>query len=90
MLPAHRMSVGGVTLAILISVLAFAGATIAPTNGDVPEFTGSIGAAFARGSIPIDIGEASSTELPVTPTEDIPPVITVPHSRPPHESRIGR
>jgi hypothetical protein len=90
MLQAHRMSVGGVTLAILISVLAFAGATIAPTDGDVPEITGSIGAASARGSMPMDIGEASSTELPVTPTEDVPPVITVPRNRPPDESQIGR
>lgn len=39
--------------------------------------TGSIGAAHDA-TIPIDIGERSSTELPVTQEEDKPPVITIP------------
>ena len=80
------MSVGGVTLAILTSVLALAGATI----GNAPEITGSIGVPSAGDYIPIDIGEASSIELPITPAEDIPPVTRAPQSLPPNERHVDR
>jgi len=46
------------------------------TQGD-DDVTGSIGSDHGA-TIPIEIGEASSTELPVTAVEDSPPVVRVP------------
>jgi hypothetical protein len=49
--------------------------------------TGSVSQPTDR-SIPFDIGEASSTELPVIPQDDRPPVIMMPErSSPPQQSR---
>jgi hypothetical protein len=65
MLPILRtIFVGGVILAIFL-----------PAPDDP---AGPIGAAQREAGIPIDIGEASSTELPVVPPEETPPVIRMP------------
>jgi hypothetical protein len=54
---------------------------------DATDVTGSVSQPADR-SIPIDIGEASSTELPVIPQDDRPPVIMMPErSNPPQQSR---
>lgn len=44
--------------------------------------TGSVNA-VSHSTIPIEIGEPSSTELPVAPVEDRPPVITIPLTKTP-------
>lgn len=53
------------------------GLTSGAENREPEEFTGSIGRASGS-TIPIEIGEASSTELPVASTEETPPVIRLP------------
>lgn len=64
-------------------------AAIGPANQDpfdADSVTGSVTPLTDR-SIPIDIGESSSTELPVIPKDDQPPVIMTPdRSRPPEQS----
>jgi hypothetical protein len=65
MLPILRtMCVGGVALAILL-----------PAPEDI---TGSIGVRLPEAGIPIDIGESSSTELPIASPEESPPVTGMP------------
>jgi hypothetical protein len=51
-----------------------AGLDVKPTAPEPEDVTGSINAA-AGGTLSIDIGEESSTELPVLPAEERPPVI---------------
>jgi hypothetical protein len=54
-----------------------AGLPAARADADPEEETGSINATPGA-TIPIEIGEPSSTELPVNPVEDKPPVIGIP------------
>lgn len=53
---------------------------------DPDDVTGSIGRPQDEAGIPVEIGEASSTELPVIPMEEMPPVIRMPQRETPHES----
>lgn len=64
-----------------------AGLPVERTDADPEDLTGSI-SELPGVTIPIEIGEASSTELPVTPPPDTPPVIRMPEqSKPLNESR---
>lgn len=60
-----------------LSTPLLAGLTSGAESGEPEEFTGSIGHAPSA-TIPIEIGEASSTELPVTTADETPPVIRLP------------
>lgn len=56
------------------------------SGADLKDLTGTI-TQSPDAAIPVGIGEASSTELPVNPREEKPPVIRTPErSRPQHES----
>lgn len=59
-------------------------------SSDPDNITGSIGGTADDTSIPIDIGAASSAELPVLPAEETPPVIRTPQREKPRESRSPR
>ncbi len=58
-----------------------------PNGTDLEDVTGTIDAASDT-TIPIDIGAPSSTELPVTPEDDKPPVIRLPLTRTPDPAEI--
>ena len=62
----------------------------APYVGDLDDITGAIETGTDDGSIPVGIGAASSAELDVTPTEEAPPVTTIPALERRHESRQPR
>jgi hypothetical protein len=63
-----------------------AGVPASQSEAQSEDVTGTV-AQSPKATIPIDIGEASSTELPVAPHEERPPVILTPErSKPPHES----
>lgn len=55
---------------------------------DPEDVTGSIGRAQDEAGIPVEIGEASSTELPVIPMEEVPPVIRMPQREMPREIQM--
>jgi hypothetical protein len=57
-----------------------------PPQQDVNDVTGSIDE-MPGGAIPVEIGETSSTELPLRDRETLPPVQPPASLKPPHESR---
>lgn len=64
-----------------------AGLPIERNDADPEDVTGSINE-MPGATIPIDIGETSSTELPMNTREESPPVIKTPErAKPPRESR---
>ncbi len=59
------------------------------TDAQPEDVTGTI-VQSPNASIPVDIGETSSTELPVIPREEQPPVVIMPErAKLPHESNAG-
>jgi hypothetical protein len=63
-----------------------AGVPVNQDEAQPEEVTGTI-TQSPKATIPVDIGEASSTELPLAPKEELPPVIRTPQrSTPSHES----
>lgn len=77
-LPDGRADMGnGATTATAKAADKLAGLPVALDEADVEEQTGAINVAPSA-TIPIDIGATSSSELPVAPVEEMPPVVRSP------------
>lgn len=63
-------------------------AALAAPPSDADDVTGSI-AGSSRMALPVDIGETSSTELPLRAVPEQPPVVMPKQAKPAHSSELG-